>query len=92
MFIVEYNLHVALFYVCNVIDMLVNKENGSFNKSVNERKMSSKLLSFFNYSCLCVCSLVFYVAFILDNSDSFMGDARRLSEAGVRRSSGWFCN
>lgn len=30
------------------------------------------------------------MAFILGGSDSFMGDARRLSEAGVRRSSGLF--
>lgn len=38
----------------------------------------------------CVSSLVFHVAFILGGSDSFIGDARRLSEAGVRRSSGLF--
>lgn len=89
-----------LFYVFAKynIDMAhASKHNGINKKTTDERKSSSKLLCFVlllnNVLRVCVCSLVFYIAFAfytLGGSDSFMGDARRLSEAGVRRSSGLF--
>ena len=56
--------------------------------SVNHQVSCSILL----FLCICVSSLVFSCCFYIGGSDSFMGDARRLSEAGVRRSSGLFCD
>lgn len=81
---------LLLMFVIKIDMAYASKHNGLNKNTIDERKSSSKLLLFILvFLCLCVCSLVFFlIAFILGSSDSFIGDARRLSEAGVRRSSG----
>lgn len=38
-------VHVALFYVCHILDMAYASKYNSFNnKTVDDRKLSSKLL------------------------------------------------
>lgn len=79
-------------YVCVFLALLdipyTGKQNGV---SKEERKSSSKYSLFTFAFCLFVFFFYFlHVLLLLGGSDYSMGDSRRLSEAGVRRSSGLY--